>query len=73
MLSEFAQQQLAIDRDWQKTVAAYPDDVGNIPIYWLALETPEIVVKVNWLNISDMARKIKYDLMKTGNLFKNKN
>jgi hypothetical protein len=47
--------------------------VGNIPIYWLALETPEIAVKANWLNIGDMARKIKYDLMKIGNLFKNKN
>ena len=73
LLSESARQQLAIDRNWQKTVADYPDDVGNIPIYWLALETPEISVKVNWLNIGDMALKIKYDLMKTGNLFKNKN
>lgn len=72
LLSEDAQQQLKIERQWQKTVESYPEDVGDIKVYWSALETAEIAVKTNRLNIGDMLRKLKYDFMKIFNLFKNK-
>jgi hypothetical protein len=72
LLSDCAQQQLKIEREWQKTVESYPEDIGAIKVYWLALESAEIEVKTNRLNIGDMCRKIKYDFMKIFNLFKNK-
>jgi hypothetical protein len=72
LLSDYAQQQLKIESDWQKNVESYPEDVGDIKVYWLALESAEIAVKTNRFNIGDMLRKIKYDFMKIFNLFKNK-
>lgn len=72
LLSETAQKQLKIERQWQKTVESYIEDVGDVAIYWLALETAEIKVKANKFNIGDIVRKIKYDVMKLFNLFKNK-
>jgi hypothetical protein len=72
LLSEMTQEQLKIDREWQKTVISYPEDVGDIKVCWAALESSEIEVKTNWFNIDDMLRKIKYDFMKIFHLFKNK-
>lgn len=70
LLSEAAKQKLTIERTWQKTVESYPEDVGDIKVYWLALETPDIEVKAHPFNVGDRFRKIKYDFMKMFNLFK---
>lgn len=71
LLSQAAQEQLTIEKPWQKTISSYPEDIGDIKIYYLALEEAEIKVKLNRFNIFDMMRKVKYDLMKLFNLFKN--
>jgi hypothetical protein len=72
LVSAVAQEHLNIQRPWQQSIASYPEDVGDIAVYWLALESPEIKVKRNRVHLRDMARKIKYDLMKIFHLFKNK-
>ena len=72
LLSAAAQQQLNIEKPWQKTIASYPEDIGNISIYWLSIETPTIEVNTQWFNFNDIPRKLKYDVMPIVNFFKKK-
>jgi hypothetical protein len=71
LVSQAAQEQLMIKKPWQKTICAYPEDIGDIDIYYLALEELAIKVKINRFNAGDMARKVKYDVMTLFKLFKN--
>lgn len=72
LLSGAAQEQLKIEGEWQKGVESYPEDAGDVPVYWRILESPEVEVKIDRWNIGDIFRKMKYRIMGMCNLFKGK-